>query len=159
MSRQQDRRRLAPLALYIHIPFCETKCPYCDYNTYSGIEQLIPSYVQALCREIELWGRLLGRPRVGTVFLGGGTPSYLPVDGMGEVLHTARDAFDLDPDAEVTLEANPDDCTDARLEAYPALGVNRVSLGVQSLDDRLLGMLGRRHTAAQAVDAYRTVTE
>ena len=159
MSIRQDDRGVAPLALYIHIPFCETKCPYCDFNTYAGIEQLIPSYVQALCRELELWGRLLGRPPVRTVFLGGGTPSYLPVDEIGEVLHTVHEAFDLDPDAEVTLEANPDDCTEARLEAYPALGVNRVSLGVQSLDDRLLGMLGRRHTAAQAIDAYRTVTE
>ena len=147
-----------PLALYIHIPFCETKCPYCDFNTYSGIEVLIPSYMEALCRETELWGRLFSRPPVRTVFLGGGTPSYMPVEEIGKVLDTVRDAFDLDPAAEITLEANPDDCTEARVEVYPALGINRVSLGVQSLDDRLLEMLGRRHTAVQAIDAYRTVT-
>ena len=159
MSRQQHKRGIGPLALYIHIPFCETKCPYCDFNTYAGIEVLIPSYLAALCREIELWGQLLGGPAVRTVFLGGGTPSYVPADGIGRVLDTVRDAFDIDSTAEITLEANPDDCTDAKVEAYPALGVNRVSLGVQSLDDRLLEMLGRRHTAAQAVDAYRMVTE
>jgi oxygen-independent coproporphyrinogen-3 oxidase len=156
MSTGQDG---LPLALYIHIPFCESMCPYCDFNTYAGIEQLIPSYVQALCREIELWGSILGRPAVRTVFLGGGTPSYIPTDGIDEVLSAAREAFDLESDAEVTLEANPDDCTEAKLEVYSSLGVNRVSLGVQSLDDRLLGVLGRRHTAAQAVEAYRTVTE
>ena len=146
-----------PLALYIHIPFCETKCPYCDFNTYAGIEVLIPSYIEALRRETEAWGQLLGRPPVRTVSLGGGTPSYVPAEGIGRVLGSVRDAFDLDPVAEITLEANPDDCSEAKLGAYPDLGVNRVSLGVQSLDDRLLKMLGRRHSAAQAVDACRAV--
>ena len=114
MSRQQHKRGIGPLALYIHIPFCETKCPYCDFNTYAGIEVLIPSYLAALCREIELWGQFLGGPAVRTVFLGGGTPSYVPADGIGRVLDTVRDAFDIDSTAEITLEANPDDCTDAR---------------------------------------------
>ena len=146
-----------PLALYVHIPFCKTKCPYCDFNTYEGIEPLIPSYVEALSREIELWGARLGRPSVRTVFLGGGTPSYLPAESVGGLLDTVRQAFDLDTAAEITLEANPDDCAEAKLRLHAAFGVNRISIGVQSLDDRLLAMLGRRHNAAQAVDAYRTV--
>ena len=158
MSISRDKRGVGPLSLYIHIPFCETKCPYCDFNTYAGIEQLIPSYVQALCRELAVWGGLLRRPQVRTVFFGGGTPSYLPDDGIGEVLGTVRDAFDLEPGAEVTLEANPGDCTEAKLAAYLGFGVNRVSIGVQSLDDRLLTVLGRRHTATEAISAYRAAT-
>ncbi|MBI4306139.1 MAG: radical SAM family heme chaperone HemW [Chloroflexi bacterium] len=144
------------IGLYVHIPFCETKCPYCDFNTYAGIEPLIPEYVLALRKELRIWGSLLGRPTVGTVFLGGGTPSYLPAEALESVVGTMRDAFELLPDAEVTMEANPDDCSPAKLADARGAGLNRISIGVQSLDDRLLKSLGRRHDAAQAVSAART---
>ncbi len=157
MSDETIYLRSKPLALYVHIPFCKSKCPYCDFNTYEGIETLIPPYVDALSREIEIWGGSLGRPPVRTVFLGGGTPSYLPAEAVGGLLDTVRRSFDLDPAAEITLEANPDDCADPRLRSHRVSGVNRVSIGVQSLDDRLLAMLGRRHDAAQAVDACHAV--
>ena len=157
MSDETIDLRSKPLALYIHIPFCKSKCPYCDFNTYEGIETLIPPYVDALSREIEIWGGRLGRPSVRTVFLGGGTPSYLPAEAVGGLLDTVRRSFDLDPAAEITLEANPDDCADSRLRSHREFGVNRISIGVQSLDDRLLAMLGRRHDAAQAVDACHAV--
>ena len=157
MSDETIDLRSKPLALYVHIPFCKSKCPYCDFNTYEGIETLIPPYVDALSREIEIWGGRLGRPSVRTVFLGGGTPSYLPAEAVGGLLDTVRRSFDLDPAAEITLEANPDDCTDSRLRSHREFGVNRISIGVQSLDDRLLAMLGRRHDAAQAVDACHAV--
>ena len=157
MSDETIDLRPKPLALYVHIPFCKSKCPYCDFNTYEGIETLIPPYVDALSREIEIWGGRLGRPSVRTVFLGGGTPSYLPAEAVGDLLDTVRRSFDLDPAAEITLEANPDDCSDSRLRSHREFGVNRVSIGVQSLDDRLLAMLGRRHDAAQAVDACHAV--
>ena len=150
---------IGPLALYAHIPFCETKCPYCDFNTYAGIETLIPSYVTALETETALWGNLLGRPAVGTIFFGGGTPSYLPERRIGAVVEAIRAAFDVAPDAEVTLEANPDDITEAKLAACLGFGINRLSIGVQSLDDRLLKALGRRHSAAEAVQAYRTAVQ
>ena len=144
-----------PLALYVHIPFCETKCPYCDFNTYARIEALIPSYVEALRREVAIWGPLLGHPTVETVFFGGGTPSYLPECHIASVLDTTRRCFDLAPGAEITLEANPGDFTLSKLAAYLDCGVNRLSIGVQSLSDRLLRVLGRRHSAAQAILAYR----
>jgi oxygen-independent coproporphyrinogen-3 oxidase len=150
---------LGPIALYVHIPFCETRCPYCDFNTYAGVEALIPSYVQALQREIALWGESLGRPTVKTVFFGGGTPSYLPAEQIRAVVETTRSAMDLVPEAEVTIEANPGDLTPAKLSTYVGCGVNRLSIGVQSLNDRLLGILGRRHSAAQAVQAYRSAVD
>ena len=144
-----------PIAIYVHIPFCETKCPYCDFNTYAKIEPLMPAYVAALGREITLWGDALGSPPVSTVFFGGGTPSYLPADDLGALVESIRGAFDVSADAEVTLEANPGDLTHAKLARYLELGVNRLSIGVQSLDDGMLELLGRRHTSRQAIEAYK----
>ena len=103
------------ISLYIHIPFCETKCPYCDFNTYAKIESLIPSYVVALCSEIRQWGNLLGRPTVHTVFFGGGTPSYLPSSDIASVMEAVYTAFNVEPESEVTIEANPGDFTPAKL--------------------------------------------
>ena len=154
-----DKAGIGPLALYVHIPFCETKCPYCDFNTYARIETLIPSYVTALETEITLWGDLFGHPAVETVFFGGGTPSYLPQHHIGRVVEAIRGAFNVAQEAEVSLEANPDDITDAKLGAYLDSGINRLSIGVQSLDDRLLKMLGRRHSASEAVQAYRRAVD
>ena len=148
-----------PLALYVHIPFCETKCPYCDFNTYAGIEGLIPAYIGALADEIAIWGDFLGHPVLKTVFFGGGTPSYLPAQRIASVMEAIDASFDVAPEAETTLEANPGDFTASKLEAYLGLGVNRLSIGVQSLSDRLLGVLGRRHSAADAVKAYRMAVE
>lgn len=145
----------SPIALYVHIPFCETKCPYCDFNTYAAIEPLMPAYADALQTEIALWGALLDSPEVHSVFFGGGTPSYLPAEHIQRAMRTIRSAFHLQPDAEVTLEANPGDFTARKLDAYLSCGVNRLSIGVQSFDDDLLKILGRRHTANDATDAYR----
>ncbi len=158
-----------PIALYIHIPFCETRCPYCDFNTYEGIEHLIPPYVDALAQELHLWGQALNAhapssfkgegempwPQIATIFFGGGTPSYLPPQHIQRLLDTARASFHLLPQAEVSLESNPGDVTPERLRAWLVAGVNRLSIGVQSLDDGLLKLLGRRHDATQAIAAYR----
>ena len=143
------------LALYVHIPFCESKCPYCDFNTYAGIESLMPGYTAALLREITQWGAWLGRPLLASVFFGGGTPSYLPTDDLQRLMDTIRAAFDLPLDAEATLEANPGDCSIERLSAMRAAGFNRISIGVQSFDDTELAMLGRRHDAERAAQAVR----
>ena len=143
----------------MHIPFCETKCPYCDFNTYARIESLMPAYIKSLRREITQWGAMLGRPKVHTVFFGGGTPSYLPSEDFVAVLSEIHQAFQVESDAEITLEANPGDFDKAKLTAYLEAGANRLSIGVQSLDDRLLSLLGRRHDAAQAVSAYRLARE
>lgn len=159
MKRQHKFRSLDPLSLYVHIPFCETKCTYCDFNTYSGLEILIPSYFESICKEINLWGNLLRKPKIKTVFFGGGTPSYVSYQFIEKILDSVRDSFDLDATAEITLEANPDDCKRPKLEAYKGLGITRISLGVQSLNDQLLRLLDRRHTADQAVNAYKTITD
>ena len=159
----EERPHLSPLprgeevtaiGLYVHIPFCETKCPYCDFNTYERIEDLIPAYVKALSSEASTWAGILGGRAVDTVFFGGGTPSYLPTDDIAGIMGAIREGFDLSSSAEITLEANPGDVAPARLDAYLEAGFNRLSIGVQSLSDRLLGLLGRRHDAAEAVAAF-----
>ena len=141
------------IGLYIHVPFCETKCSYCNFNTYARLEGLIPGYVGALTSEIEAWGETLGRPSLGTVFLGGGTPSWLPADETGRLMAAVRRAFDLVPNAEVTAEANPGDIAPEKMSAWRGMGINRISIGVQSFDDGLLSLLTRRHSAEQAVAA------
>jgi oxygen-independent coproporphyrinogen III oxidase len=149
----------AGMSLYIHVPFCQTKCPYCDFNTYQGIEALMSPYVKAQETELELWGRVLDHPRVNTVFFGGGTPSYLPTDSVGRLLEAVGRAFPLDHDAEVTIEANPGDLTPETCARLREQGVNRLSIGVQSLDNDLLALLGRRHNARQALSAFTAARE
>ena len=143
------------LALYVHIPFCKTRCPYCDFNTHAGLDALIPRYVEALHAEIDAWGRLLDRPPARTVFFGGGTPSCLAPRDMATLCAAAREAFAVPNDAETSLEANPGDCDPGRLASYLDAGINRLSIGVQSFDDALLETLGRRHDSAQAERAFR----
>ncbi len=150
--------RTAPsedISLYLHIPFCETKCPYCDFNTYAQIENLMAPYNEALVREIDLWGKLLKRPNIGTIFFGGGTPSYLPPDNITTMLEAACSFFRVREDAEVTIEANPGDFNLEGLRQYLHSGVNRLSIGFQTLSNDLLKVLGRRHSAEQALEAYR----
>ena len=141
------------IGLYLHIPFCQTKCPYCDFNTYQGIEEQMDGFMAALAGELELWGAALGHPPAATLFFGGGTPSYLPDGAIGRLLDSARRAFAVSDEAEITVEANPGDLTAARCESLLRQGVNRLSIGVQSMDNALLQLLGRRHTAAQAAAA------
>ncbi len=146
---------MQPIALYVHIPFCETKCPYCDFNTYAKIESLIPDYVSALKVEINLWASLLEGPPVRTVFFGGGTPSYLPGEDIAALMMTIAESFTLESNAEITLEANPGDFTPRKLSDFLESGINRLSIGVQSFDDGLLRLLGRRHSASDAAQSFR----
>ncbi|MBA3416238.1 MAG: radical SAM family heme chaperone HemW [Chloroflexia bacterium] len=141
--------------VYIHVPFCAHVCPYCDFNTYAGQESLIPRYVAAVEREIAATAPLLDRRRVASVFLGGGTPSLLAPDQVGRMLAACRASFDLADDAEVTLEANPNGVDAAHFAGLLAVGVNRLSLGAQTLDRRGLRTLGRIHEAEQVGAAVR----
>ena len=145
------------ISLYVHVPFCQTKCPYCDFNTYQGIEGLMSPYLDALLVEIGTWGRALGHPSVNTIFFGGGTPSYLPDGALGRIISTVGQSFSIREDAEITAEANPGDLTPDRAASLLSQGLNRLSIGVQSLDNDLLNLLGRRHDADQAIAAFRTV--
>jgi len=143
-----------PLSLYLHIPFCSLKCSYCDFNSYAGLEALVRPYVDALLAETGLWrDAVRGRP-VATVFFGGGTPSLLPLGELERVMVSLRDAFDLDPQAEVSLEANPGTVNPAYLRGLLGLGVNRLSLGVQSFHNDELATLDRIHTAEEAGETY-----
>ncbi len=143
------------VALYLHVPFCQTKCHYCDFNSYRGLSSLIAPFVEALGREIRLWGEAAGHPPVSTVFFGGGTPSLLSGAQIRQLLNDCRRAFALAPDAEVSLEANPGTVDTQHLATYREAGVNRLSFGVQSLHDDELTWLGRRHSAEEARRAYR----
>ena len=135
-----------PVALYVHIPFCRSRCDYCDFNTYAGLDELMPAYVAAVCWEIEAAGERWGRLTVPTVYFGGGTPSILPLDLLAQILHVSRSTFHVSDDAEITLEANPGTVTLAYLRGLRALSVNRLSLGAQSAHDDELRLLGRIHT-------------
>ncbi len=143
-----------PVALYVHVPFCELKCAYCDFNSYAGLEGLMGPYVEAVAAEARLWSALLGRPPVTTLFCGGGTPSLLPLPSLERLLEALRDAFPFQPDCETTVEANPGTVDADYLKGLAALGVNRLSLGVQSFHDDELRALDRLHTAQEAEEAY-----
>jgi oxygen-independent coproporphyrinogen-3 oxidase len=143
------------LGLYIHIPFCAAKCVYCDFNSYAGREHLIPAYVGALLQEVRLWSDVAGRRSVQTLYFGGGTPSLVPLEKLDAVMRALHDAFAVQDDAEVSLEANPGTVDERYLRGLRGLRFDRLSLGIQSFDDRELQALGRIHSADDAREACR----
>jgi oxygen-independent coproporphyrinogen III oxidase len=183
--KQQSR----PLSIYIHVPFCDWKCTYCDFNSYAGIDDLIPSFVESLLGEIDLWtasakgiayrsaegaGVLLSEERpssgeetpapsgfaladrtIPTIFFGGGTPSLLPVGDIELILARLREHFVVAADTEITMEANPGTVDAEKLRGCRAAGINRLSIGVQSLQEDELRFLTRIHDADSARRAYR----
>ncbi len=148
--RQAAQRE--PLGLYLHVPFCKDRCTYCSFVTTRDV-QLQSVVVARLVRDLRAWGTLLGRPAVDTLYLGGGTPSLLTAMELRTLTETVREAFDLTPLVEATLEANPGTVDLPWLEQARALGWDRVSVGTQTLDDALLAKLGRIHGAREALDA------
>jgi oxygen-independent coproporphyrinogen-3 oxidase len=147
--------RESPWGLYVHIPFCRRVCPYCDFNVYARQEALLPDYLAALTRELELVAAQWGRGPLQTVYLGGGTPSLLDPAQVATLLETVARTFALLPDAEVTLEANPETVDVAKLAGYRAAGVQRLSIGVQTLAAHGLKVLGRAHRPETPGQAYR----
>ncbi len=142
------------VSLYIHIPFCRVKCAYCDFNSYPGLDHLFEEYVRALQEEMR-WLSQRRSLRVNTIYLGGGTPTVLPLALLSEVLDACREHFVPAGEIELTVEANPGTVDSVYLAGLLEIGVNRLSLGVQSFHDGELRLLGRIHTAAQAVETYR----
>ena len=148
------KKPVKPLGLYIHIPFCKSKCIYCDFYSLPRAEDRMDRYVSALCRQLAEIAQRTTAHTVDSVYLGGGTPSYLGEKRLRRILKTVKKHYHLSRDAEITLEANPDSAGDWRaLRALRRAGMNRLSLGVQSADDGLLRTLGRPHTFAQAEEA------
>jgi len=154
---------LPPLALYIHFPWCERKCPYCDFNSHqikdgkSGFDEV--RYLKVLIADLEtelprIWGR-----QVHSIFIGGGTPSLLSGSGMQELLSAVRARINLEPDAEITMEANPGSVEAEKLSAFAKAGINRVSLGIQSFQDEQLKALGRIHNGKEARAAIAIALE
>ncbi len=144
----------------MHIPFCQVKCPYCDFYSLAKAEDSIEAYTRALLDEILYFARLEGKQRrVETVFFGGGTPSYVPAGHIARILDALREHFDVDHTAEITLEMNPGSCDTAKLGAYRRMGINRISLGIQSFHDDELKFLGRVHDAGQAHAAINAVRD
>jgi oxygen-independent coproporphyrinogen-3 oxidase len=157
-STEPIERLLETASLYLHIPFCHTRCYYCDFNTYAGMLPVREPYVRALLTEIELAGKMAqlddNTPRRSrTIFFGGGTPSLLSVKQMQRLLQACTSAFAVDADAEITLEANPGTLTQEQLTGLRAAGINRLSMGAQSFDAGLLKALGRIHTPTEITQA------
>ena len=152
------RNEKTPLGIYIHIPFCRSKCQYCDfYSTACPEKKLMHDYVRAVCAHIKETGPQAPGYRVDTVYFGGGTPSILPPDALATILTAVRHSFDVSPKAEITFEANPDSVTTRLLWRLKSEGFNRVSLGIQSDDDDMLEKLGRPHTYEDAVNAAKRI--
>jgi oxygen-independent coproporphyrinogen-3 oxidase len=143
-------------SLYIHIPFCEKKCNYCDFTSYSGQNHFIPPYMTALKKEIAAYSDSLEAPAITSVYFGGGTPSILDGSEIEELLAHIRDEFNLEEGMEVSMEVNPGTVNLARLLRYKKAGVNRLSIGAQSFNDAHLKSLGRIHTSSQIKYTYKS---
>lgn len=143
-----------PLSIYIHIPFCVRKCLYCDFLSAPASGETMEAYASCLCREIEAAGKLYPDHEVRTVFFGGGTPSILKKERICQIMEVLRRAFSLAEDAEITIEVNPGTVDADKLAAYYAAGINRLSIGVQSLQENELQALGRIHSTEDFFQTY-----
>ncbi len=158
MAFLNTHKNKKPLGIYVHVPFCRSKCQYCDfYSLADHDETLVDSYLYAICRHIQETGPLAPNHYVDTIYFGGGTPSFLGAEGLAAILMEIRRNFDVAGDAEITFEANPDSVDDKLLKRLRAEGFNRVSLGIQCDDDEILSKIGRPHTYEQAVEAYHRI--
>ena len=146
------------MGIYIHVPFCRSKCQYCDfYSVTTKDTRLLDHYLAAICTHIKEAGQLAPGYLVDTIYFGGGTPTFFGADGMADILTAIRKNFDVSGTAEITFEANPDSVSDRLLRRLRNEGFNRVSLGVQCDNDEILKKLGRPHNYAQAVNAYQRI--
>ena len=145
--------------VYVHIPFCASRCSYCDFYSTLSLEQAAQPYIEALLAEARMRRCEIGGESVKTLYLGGGTPSQLPLSLLTRLVRGLDEIIDLKDVEEFTVEANPDDVTAEWCVALPVLGVNRVSMGVQSFEDDILRFIGRRHTALQAVRAVENLRQ
>lgn len=142
------------LELYIHIPFCVKKCDYCDFLSFPADNRTQRRYVDALQKEIIYYGALYPDRKITTIFIGGGTPSWLDEEEIVRILHTVREAFAVEHDAEITIECNPGTATAHKLVRYREAGINRISIGLQSAHNEELALLGRIHTWEQFLKTY-----
>ena len=139
--------------IYIHIPFCKRRCIYCDFFSTTQSERKT-TYIHALCQELETRKEYLGGEEIETIYLGGGTPSQLTEEELGKIFTYIYKVYSVSPNAEITLEANPDDLTPDYVTMLRRLPINRISMGIQTFQEETLRLLHRRHTAAQAIESF-----
>ncbi len=152
------RKDKIPLGIYIHVPFCRSKCAYCDfYSVTNKDDKVMDGYLDAICAHIREAGDLAPNHLVDTIYFGGGTPSFFGADGMASILTAIRRSFAVDPTAEITFEANPDSVSTKLLRKLRSEGFNRVSLGIQTDDNAILKAIGRPHNYAQALEAVKRI--
>jgi len=140
---------MTPYSIYLHIPFCRHRCGYCDFNTYAGLQDIIPAYTRALEVEIRSFAPL----PVHTIFFGGGTPSLLPPSSIARLLRALQETFEIQLDAEITIEANPGTLSKNYLQDLRTAGVNRLSVGMQSAQSQELALLERTHSMDDVINA------
>lgn len=140
--------------IYIHVPFCKTRCAYCDFFS-TTLHDLKSRYVDALCEELAMRRNYLHDASIGTLYFGGGTPSQLSENDFRRIFNKIEEVYDLDTCEEITLEANPDDLTDDYVKMLTTLPFNRISMGIQTFHEPTLQLIGRRHTAQEAIEAVR----
>ena len=150
---------MAQFGIYIHWPFCESKCPYCDFNSHVGKSINHASWRQAYRTELFRYAAETSNRIVTSIFFGGGTPSLMDPETLAEIIKVIQDHWQVSNDLEVTMEANPSSAESRVLDAFRSAGVNRLSLGVQSLEDESLMILGRQHSAAEAIEAAKIVAQ
>lgn len=144
--------------IYIHIPFCKRRCIYCDFFSTTRSEEK-PNYIRALCQELEMRKDYLEGDEVETIYLGGGTPSQLSQEELESIFQSIYNIYKVKEDAEITLEANPDDLTPEYVSMLRHLPINRISMGIQTFQEETLELLHRRHTARQAIEAFQRCRE
>ena len=147
------------LGIYIHIPFCKKKCEYCDFISYSGIEEKTEKYIKALIQDIKNSSGQVRGYQVDTIYFGGGTPSYIESKFIVEILNTIKENYCVLETAEITIELNPGTINKEKLLCYKNAGINRLSIGLQSTHNRLLELIGRIHNYNDFLETYQLARE
>ena len=160
MNKEKVEQTPRDLSLYIHIPFCKSKCIYCDFLSFGACRYEEQSqYVKALCKEIGSYTDIAKDYKIRTIFIGGGTPSYINDNFIEDIMDAVKQTFVVDEDAEITIEGNPDSLTRDKLRTYHAIGINRLSIGLQSANDAMLATLNRVHNYDQFIAAYQSARQ
>jgi len=144
-------------SIYIHIPFCEIKCPYCDFNAYSNIDNLTSDLIKAMKVEIDLWASLFEKKDIKSIYFGGGTPSWIDAAYIKDILRSISNNFNVSDNTEITLECNPIDLTNEKISTYINAGISRFSVGIQSLNDKTLKFIGRNHDRMKALNSLNNL--
>lgn len=147
------------LGIYVHIPFCKQKCSYCDFISYCNKNDLVEKYIDALKQEIKNNIEDVSKYEISTIYMGGGTPSYIDSKYIGEILEIIKQKYNISKNAEITIEVNPGTATKEKLRCYVATGINRISIGLQSCNNNLLKMIGRIHTYEEFLNTYKLARE